>query len=348
MKDYSHHILQENQPVRDALARINELEGSLTLFILNETGQMTGTLTDGDIRRGLLRDLTLSHPVAAFMNRDFMALRHKQEALTYLDRVRNAGVHLLPLLGDGNRLLRVIDLRQNRSYLPIEAIIMAGGRGERLRPYTDSLPKPLLPVGDKPIIEHNVDRLISYGISRMHLSIRYLGHLLKEHFGDGSKKGVSISYITEDEPLGTIGAVRRAEAIESDYVLVMNSDLLTNIDFEDLFRSFIEQEADFMMATTPYEVKVPYAVIETEGDRIRSFREKPTYTYYSNAGIYLFRREFIDLIPENSFFNATDLVDALIAAGKKVSHFPILGYWLDIGQHDEYKKAQEDIRHLEL
>jgi len=148
--------------------------------------------------------------------------------------------------------------------------------------------------------------------------------------------------------LGTLGSVGQIENFENPHILVMNSDLLTNIDYEDFFRSFIESDADMTIATTPYQVKVPYAVLESKDDRIVSFKEKPTYTYYSNAGIYLFKRKYTELIPKNTHFNATDLIEELISQGKKVTHYPILGYWLDIGKPEDYKKAQEDVSKIKF
>ncbi|MEM6318767.1 MAG: sugar phosphate nucleotidyltransferase, partial [Bacteroidota bacterium] len=212
----------------------------------------------------------------------------------------------------------------------------------------ENTPKPLLPVGDKPIIEHNIDRLKDYGISNITLSINYLGEQLVSYFGDGSQKDLNIRYVEETRPLGTMGSVTLLDEVYNDYILVMNSDLLTTIDFESLFKDLIEKEGDMIIATTPYKVKVPYGVIETSGDEILQLTEKPTYTYYSNAGIYIFKKEYLERIPKNQHFNANELMELLIAEKKRVLHFPILGYWLDIGKPNDYEKAQTDIKHLQL
>jgi NDP-sugar pyrophosphorylase family protein len=170
-----------------------------------------------------------------------------------------------------------------------------------------------------------------------------------DYFGDGSSKGVKIKYIEEDEPLGTLGALSLIGDIEHDDILVMNSDLLTNIDFEDFYSFYQEQGAEMAVASIPYKVTVPYAVLETNDHKINSFVEKPTYTYYSNGGIYLFKYNLRDIFPRKSFFNATDLMDQLIANNtKSVIHYPLLCYWLDIGNQQDFLKAQEDIKHLQL
>ena len=225
---------------------------------------------------------------------------------------------------------------------------MAGGEGTRLRPLTLDTPKPLLKVGNKPIIQYNIERLKTFGVRNMTLTIKYLGHKLVEYFGDGGELELNIKYIEENNPLGTIGSVSLIEKFYNDYVLVMNSDILTNIDYEDVFKELLEKGGDMIVATTPYEVQIPYGVIETDGDAIIALKEKPTFTYYSNAGIYIFKKKYIDLIPKNKHFNATDLMEALYSSGKKVVHYPILDYWLDIGKHHDFEKAQKDIEHIKF
>ncbi len=348
MTDYSNNLIYIDQPLTQAMQQLNRVPEGLTLFVRDYNDKVMGTLTDGDIRRGLLAGKQIGEPVSAFMHKNFRYLTLHRYTLSQLDELRNLHIRLVPLLDEAGVLQRIIDLRKLRSLLPVEVVIMAGGRGERLRPLTDTTPKPLLKVGDKPIIEHNIDRLSSFGIATIHISIRYLGSQLKEYLGNGESKGLTIQYIHEDEPLGTLGAVSKIQEFTHPYVLIMNSDLLTTIDFEDFFRNFMESGAAMTVASIPYKVNVPYAVLETEGNRINSFQEKPTYTFYSNAGMYLVKKEVLQQVPQNSFYNATDLLDALIQKGDTVSHYPLLGYWLDIGKHDDYKKAQQDIKHLKL
>jgi NDP-sugar pyrophosphorylase family protein len=225
---------------------------------------------------------------------------------------------------------------------------MAGGKGERLLPLTKSTPKPMLKVGDKPIIEHNIDQLKAYGIQNFHISINYLGHIISDYFKDGTTKGIQIEYIKEDRPMGTLGAVSCVEKYTKEDVLIMNSDLLTNIDFADFYNEFKNQDADMAVATIPYHVDLPYAIMELDGVKVTSFKEKPRYTYFANAGIYLVKASVTELIPKDSFYDATDLMESLIQKGKKLINYPILGYWLDIGKPEDFARAQKDISHLHL
>jgi NDP-sugar pyrophosphorylase family protein len=225
---------------------------------------------------------------------------------------------------------------------------MAGGRGQRLQPLTDTIPKPLLPVGGKAIMEHNLDRLTMFGIDDFWVSVKYLGEKIKQYFGTGIEKNINIEYVWESEPLGTIGAVSQIENFIHDYVLVTNSDLLTNVDYEQLFLDFIKQDADLAILTIPYQVSIPYAVLETNDGKVKSFKEKPTYTYYSNGGIYLMKKEMLKYIPKDSVFNATDLMEELIRNDLKVMSYPFIGYWLDVGKHEDLEKAQKDINYIKF
>jgi len=225
---------------------------------------------------------------------------------------------------------------------------MAGGRGQRLQPLTDTVPKSLLKVGDKAIMEHNLDRLALFGIDDFWVSVKYLGEQIENHFGKGIEKNINIEYVWESEPLGTIGAVSQIKNFEHDYILVTNSDLLTNIDYEQFFLEFIKQDADLAVLTIPYQVSIPYAVLETNNGDVRSFKEKPTYTYYSNGGIYLMKKEMLKYIPQDTFFNATDLIEKLINNKLKVISFPFSGYWLDVGKHEDFEKAQIEIYNIKF
>lgn len=347
-KELSNNTIFCHQTIREALEKLNELPETLTLFILNNDKQLVGTLTDGDIRRSLLKGISIDDVLENVMFKDFRFIRLNQFTTNEIKKFKALNLRLIPLLDDSNRILKILNITKLKSLLPIDAVMMAGGRGERLRPLTDSVPKPLLKVGDKSIIERNIDRLAEFGISDLSITIKYLGHQIVEKFGNGQNKNISINYIEEAEPLGTIGSVSLIKEFKNDSILVMNSDLLTNIDFEDFYNEFVNNDADMAVASIPYKVDIPYAVIEKEGNKILSFKEKPTYTYYSNAGIYLIKRDLLNLIPIDKHFNATDFMELLIEKGDKVIHFPIHGYWLDIGKHDDFNKAQEDVAHIKF
>ena len=243
-------------------------------------------------------------------------------------------------------MVNVINFREIDSYLPVDAVIMAGGRGQRLMPLTEKTPKPLLKVGDKPIIDHNLTRLSLFGIDDFWISINYLGEQIEGYFGNGSERNIKISYVREDQPLGTVGAISMIDDFQHEYILITNSDLLTNLNYEHFFLEFLRRDADLAVVTIPYNVTIPYAVLETNNGHVVNFKEKPTYTYYSNGGIYLVKRSVLDVIPPNKNFNATDLMEQLIANNKKVFSYPLIGYWLDIGSPEDYQKAQIDIKNI--
>jgi dTDP-glucose pyrophosphorylase len=350
MKDFLKNIIYDYQTIREALSKLDEfaLKINLTLFVLDKEEKMIGTLTDGDIRRGLLAGNTIDDKVSKVMFTNFRFLEKGKDNVEKIAECREKNIAQLPVLDYNGRICDVFSFREKNTLLPIDVVLMAGGVGERLKPLTETVPKPLLPVGGKPIIEHNIDRLIRFGVQHIRISIRYLGEKIEIYFGDGSSKNVRISYLKEDQPMGTIGALSLIKDFEHDAIIVMNSDLLTNIDYEGLYRQFIADDAVMCVATIPYKINVPYAIVEVDESKITSLKEKPTFTYYANAGIYLLKKKVLSYIPENTRFDAPELLELLINKGEKVTSYSILEYWLDIGKHEDYKKAQEDIKHLNL
>jgi len=343
--DFSKNIISHSASVIEAMKKLNEVPGSLTLFVVNEHHQLVGTLTDGDIRRGFISGLTLEDNVVKFMLSHF----HKvNNGFTVYDfkQARDKGIRLLPVLDDAGKIVKVYDLKKRKSILPLECMIMAGGRGERLRPLTDKTPKPMLPLGNKPIIEHNIDRLISFGIEKIYISVKYLGQQIVDYLGDGSSKGISIEYVWEDQPLGTAGALSLVKKFNAKHILLMNSDLFTDADFEDLYLNTLQNNAVMGVATVPYTTKVPYGIFTTSENNITGLEEKPVYTHYANAGIYIIQTSILNRIPRNKFYNITDLMEQLITEKLQIIHNPIVGYWIDIGQHQDYINAQEIVKHL--
>ncbi|PKQ68757.1 nucleotidyltransferase [Labilibaculum manganireducens] len=347
MKNFSKHIIQKTASILEAIAKLDIISSeNLTLFVCDQDDRMFGTLTDGDVRRGLLKGLDTSVAVSQFMAKDFSFVNSHGVDVFEIKKFRKKGVKLLPCLTNEGKISKVYDLVRLKSVLPLECMIMAGGKGERLRPLTDNTPKPMLKLADKPIIEHNIDRLIQYGIEKIYISIKYLGEQIKDYFGDGSAKGILIEYIEEEKFLGTGGAIRLVEKFESEHILIMNSDLFTDVDFEDLYLNTLNADAEIGIASIPYTVNIPYAILEREDNRVLSFKEKPNNTHYANAGIYIIKRELIERIPSNEFYNITDLIQNVLDQGGKVIQNPIYGYWIDIGKHEDYKKAQEFVKHI--
>lgn len=345
--DYCKYLIHKDENIVSALKYLNQLSGdALVIFIYNDENQIIGSLTDGDIRRALINGTKLDAPVVEIMNSHFSFISERTNRITEtIKELKTKGIQVIPLLNDRHELIRLYNLRNLRSVLPVDAILMAGGKGERLRPLTEKKPKPLLPVGDKCIIDYNVDSLISYGIEHISVTCNYLKEQLYEHFKD-PRSGIKVNCVTEPEFLGTIGSIKYVDTIYNDSVLVMNSDLFTDVDYEDFYLHFKEHNADMSVAAIPYTVSIPYGIMELDGRDLKGIREKPTYNYYANAGIYLIKRDKLDLIPKDTFFHATDLINKILENGGKIIRFPINGTWIDIGNPQEYQKAKELVRHL--
>lgn len=348
MVNFKKHLAHIDTSIRQALELLDQLASDAIIFLVDDENKLLGSLTDGDLRRGFIKGLGFEDHLSKFIQPNPKFIQQGKYNLKEIIALREKFFTIFPVVDAQMKIINVVNFRHQKSYLPVDALIMAGGRGERLKPFTDHTPKPLLKVGDKPIIEHNIDRLNTYGIDDIWISVRYLGNQLVDYFKDGSEKALRINYVWEENALGTAGALALVDGFIHDHVLMMNSDLLTNIDFEDLFLFFEEQKADLVVACIPYQVNVPYAVMETNGKKVTGFKEKPTYTHYSNAGIYLMKKEVIDNVPQNEVFNATDLMEKLIQDNKNVVAYPLVGYWLDIGKHDDFEKAQQDIKQIKF
>lgn len=348
MRIYKDHLILSGSKVKEALVSLNELSQDAILFVVDGDGKLIGALTDGDVRRGLINGYTIDSYIDEIIQGSPRYITKGENNLNKIIEYREGDFRIVPVVDEKNRVVNVINFRKIRSYLPIDAVIMAGGRGKRLQPLTDTIPKPLLKVGEKAIMEHNLDRLALFGIDDFWVSVKYLGEQIENYFGQGKEKNLKIEYVWENEPLGTIGAVSQIENFEHDYILVTNSDLLTNIDYEQFFLEFIRKDADLAVLTIPYQVSIPYAVLETKNGEVQSFKEKPTYTYYSNGGIYLMKKEMLKYIPKNSFFDAPDLMQELINNNLKVISFPFSGYWLDVGKHEDFEKAHIDIHNIKF
>jgi dTDP-glucose pyrophosphorylase len=345
------HLISINATIKEALSILDK-QGLIAnvLFVTDDEGVLQGSLTDGDVRRALLKGLEISTSVAKAMKHECRYLTKNFFDKKEMNISKSLGITFLPVVDAQKKIISILNLKNYKGFIALDAVLMAGGKGKRLYPLTENIPKPLLKIGDRPIIEHNIDRFKNFGIENIFISINYLGEKLVDYFGDGSAKGINISYIKETKPLGTLGSIKLAEKdFIEDTILIMNSDLLTNIDFAEFYDAFISSDADMAVAATSYHVDVPYAVLEVEENNIvQSLKEKPRYTYYSNAGIYLLKKNVLFYIPDDEVFDSTDLMEKLIKAGKKLITYPILGYWLDIGKIDDYKKAQEDIKHINL
>jgi dTDP-glucose pyrophosphorylase len=346
MMDYNKYIISKSSTLRDALVQLNKLSDDvLTLFVLDGK-RLIGTLTDGDARRGLISGVSLSDTLDKVVFKKFHFIRADENPFLRLNEFRSETISLVPCINENGEIVKIYNLKRLKSILPIDAILMAGGKGERLRPLTDNIPKPLLKVGSKAIIDYNIDNLLQNGVESINVTVNYLAEQIEKHF-EAPIEGVKVKCIKEPKFFGTMGSVKLICDFKHDTILVMNSDLFTNIDLADFYRHFLEKEADMAVASIPYTVNIPFAIFDLDGRNIKSLKEKPTYNYYANSGIYLFKKKYVDLIPKDEKFNATDLIELLISEKKNVIRYPLLGYWVDIGRHEDYSKVQDFVKHIQ-
>ena len=331
-------------PFREVIERVEQGTKQIAL-VVNSQRRLLGTITDGDVRRAVLRGVQEDTPACDVMAAEYIAGPVGVGPVAVLQLMQAHAVRHVPLVDPGGVLADLVwitDLLQQE--MPeFQAVIMAGGFGRRLRPLTEDLPKPLLPVGDKPILELIIEQLRSAGTRQVHVSTHYKGHKIVEYFGDGSQFGVDINYVTEEHPLGTAGALSLLDAPQQP-LLVMNGDILTQLDFRAMHAFHQDHNALLTVAVKEYVVEVPYGVMETEDVQVRRLTEKPKLTFFINAGVYLLSPEAVQSVPPGQFYNMTDLIEDLIAAGETVVSFPVKEYWLDIGKHVDYQQAQADIQ----
>ena len=338
--------------IRDVITRIDQGHEGLAL-VIDEERRLVGTITDGDIRRALLAGLDLEQPCGDLLQDE--AVRPHAEPITaaygtspitLLGVMGKHGIRHVPLLDKERRVvgLALLSRLVSEQQLPLRAVIMAGGLGARLRPLTEDTPKPMLPVGDRPLLERTVEQLGQAGIRQVEITTHYLADKIRNHIGDGSTFGTTVAYRHEAEALGTAGALRNLALPSShDPLLVINGDVLTSVNFRALFDYHCAHEADITVGVRRYSMKVPYGVVEGNGARVEAIREKPEVSFFVNAGIYLLEPEVCREIPEGKRFDMTDLIDHLIGQGRTVVSFPIHEYWLDIGRLGDYEQAQQDV-----
>lgn len=337
--------------ISDAVAQL-ERAGTGALLLCDENQFLAGLLTDGDLRRAILRGVRFDRPCSTIANPDPVtgpADYTPAQALQLMDHSREFVLNHLPVVDDDGH---VVDLLLRSDFVTedrigLSAVIMAGGFGTRLRPLTDTVPKPMLPLGDRPLLELTIDRLREAGIRRVHLTTHYLADTISNHFGDGHAFDVDISYVAEDRPLGTAGGLKRVAATDEP-LLVINGDILTEVDFRSMLTYHREHGADATVGVRQYEVQVPYGVVDCDGPRVRGIQEKPLISFLVNAGIYLVEPTISRYIPDDRPFDMTELIERLVEKGRHVVSFPIVEYWLDIGQKADYESAQQYRRNCEV
>lgn len=342
------HIIEHTRPLHEALGALNALSGTGTMTLFVTGGRrLLGSLTDGDVRRALLAGIGLDAPVRDAMHtaaRAVPAPAASPDNVLHYKMLRQKGITIVPVVDNDGNIVDMVDLRATRTRLPLSAILMAGGKGERLRPMTLTTPKPLLKIEGKAIIDYNIEALAECGVSDITVTTRYLAEQIHEHFRL-PVAGVQVKCVTEDKPLGTIGSAALVRVEGDGNTLVMNSDLLTTVSFEEMYLRHIREDADITVAVIPYQVSVPFAIITTDGPQITGIEEKPAYSYFANAGIYIFANRLLRSLPTDRRTDATDLIADTIAAGGKVVYSPVNGTWLDVGSPADFEQASQLMRH---
>lgn len=343
--------IEPERPIHDAVEVIDR--GGIGLALVAPAGgRLVGTVTDGDLRRAMLAHVDFGEPVQVLLDRQRgepfptpLTLPAGAPHDEILHLMNEHGLRHIPLVDAEGRVVDVAVLNDlAREYEPpMRAVVMAGGYGTRLRPLTDETPKPMLPVGDRPLLEHIVGQLRDAGIRHVNIATHHLGETVAEHFGDGREFGVEIEYVHEEQPLGTAGSLSRVVASDEP-LLVVNGDILTRVDFGALLDFHREHRADMTVAVRLAETPVSYGVVETSGVEVTGITEKPVLRHFVNAGIYLLNRDAAARVPHAQQYDMPDLIRALIAEGRRVVSFPLREYWRDIGEPTEYEQALTDLR----
>lgn len=344
-------LVSPTTSIREVMNRIDQNAKGIALV---EDGEhrLVATITDGDIRRAILAGVDLDLPAQVLLqkraNTEYavpVTVTAGTPVTDMLHLMTEANLRHIPVVDESGHLVDLAvlsDLIKEYELPLMRAVIMAGGYGTRLRPLTDELPKPMLPIGDRPLLEIIVNGLREAGIRQVHVATHYKGDMIAEHFKDGQDFGVDIRYVKEDQPLGTAGALSLLD--ESDEpLLVINGDILTRVDFRAMLNFHREHEADLTVAVRQYEFRVPYGVIDTDGVAVTGISEKPLVQQFINAGIYLLNPSIRRLIPNGQHYDIPDLIQQLLKEGRPVVCFPIREYWLDIGKSDQYDQAKIDV-----
>ncbi|MGR5464701.1 nucleotidyltransferase family protein [Photobacterium damselae subsp. damselae] len=341
-------LLSPTSTIRDALTIIDNESLQIALVVLHD--QLVGTVTDGDIRRGLLNNISLDDSIDKVMNKSPLTADYTFSKSTLISLLESKKISSIPILKKGELVgLETLHHLLSKPKLDNPVFIMAGGFGTRLRPLTDNCPKPLLKVGNKPILEIILQRFIDSGFHNFYISTHYLPEMIKDYFGNGAKWNINITYVHEETPLGTGGALGLLpDTIEQLPLIMINGDVLTNLDINALLEYHNKEDAIATMCVREYDYQIPYGVIDKDGNRVMGMTEKPTYKFHVNAGIYVVTPKLFNSVQKNTNIDMPTLLESYIQDGNKVILYPLTEYWLDIGQMNEYKQAQKDIISLGL
>lgn len=343
MKNYKNISLSPNSTIREALKIIDS--GAMKIaIVVDEHEKLLGTVTDGDIRRGLLGTLGLEDAIEPIIFKTPTVCTIDDTKEKILEIAVEKKLYQIPIVDHDGKLVGIeeVDELLKPKHKNNKVVLMVGGLGTRLRPLTEHIPKPMLKVGNKPILETIILNFKKYGFTEIILSVSYKSEIIEHYFGDGSNFGVNIKYVHEDKRMGTAGALSLIREKLNEPFFVMNGDLLTNINFEHLHDFHIANNCMGTMCVREYDFQVPYGVVNIKDSKILSIEEKPTHKFFVSAGIYMLSPDVLKYIPEDEFYDMPTLFEKLISEKQNAISFPLREYWLDIGQIDEYKKANEE------
>ncbi|KJC56276.1 alcohol dehydrogenase [Bradyrhizobium sp. LTSPM299] len=339
-------FVSEDTPLIETLRRIDQ--GHLQLAVVERDGKIVGTVTDGDVRRGLLGGIGLDASVDHVMNRTPITAHVGISNPAALNLMRKHSIHQLPVVDPEGRVVEVkliddLALGQQSDHW---VVLMAGGLGSRLKPLTDDVPKPLIRVGDKPILETVLGGFVKAGFGKFFISVNYKAEMIRDYFGDGSAWGVEIEYLQENERLGTAGALSLLPERPKQPFFVMNGDLLTTVNFEQMLKYHREHQAFSTVGIREHAVTVPFGVIDFEDHRLLGIREKPTQKFFVNAGVYLLDPGVLDHLQANETVDMPTLIERTIADGKQSVVFPLREYWIDVGRLDDLQRASDEFQRI--
>lgn len=347
MKNWTDILVSPDTSILHAIEIIDAGTAKIAL-VVDQQGKLLGTVTDGDIRRGILKGISLEEEIYHVMNPNPITVRQNERQEMILAIMKLKKIHHVPILDDQGKVvdLKIYDDLVTSKKRDNWVVLMAGGLGSRLRPLTNEIPKPLLTVGKQPILQTIIENFIEHGFYKFYLSVNYKAEMIKEYFGDGSRWGIEIRYINETKKLGTAGSLSLLPEKPQEPLIVMNGDLLTKVDFQQLLKSHQDYQSQATMCVREFEYQVPYGVVKVDKEKLIDIEEKPVERYFVNAGIYVIEPDTLDLIPKDQFFDMPDLFKELIGLNCNIKVFPIREYWLDIGQMDDFNRANAEFMQM--
>lgn len=345
MKNWRSILVNENNTLLETMKIIDDSSMQFAA-VINKDQSLLGTVTDGDIRRSILRGEGLDVPIKQVMNPSPICATIENTYSDCLNLLKKHKLKQIPILSEDNKIIDIIfaDVNPITKSNENTVILMAGGLGTRLRPLTENIPKPMLYVGSKPILETIIEGFKQYGFTNFIISVNYKKEVIQDYFQDGSSFDVSISYIEENKRMGTAGALSLLKEKPTSPIFVMNGDLLTQVNFEQLLHFHEDTDAVATMCVREYEYQIPYGVIETDGQQLVSIKEKPMQRSFVNAGIYVLSPKVFDYIPQGEYYDMPDLFKQLMDRQNNITAFPVREYWLDIGHLSDFERANSDYK----